>query len=229
MKKIAMLALAALIALPGLAQDNEFDNVVYRSANDVVRFELVSGFGYGYHLVNSPDFRSRMSDEFFLNIAQFGLYPIDALGIELGLDVAFSDFASNSHAFYLNGDRKIQAVEFAELVPGTLDRHFGSADIFSINAPLVLKFRAGDFWIGGGAVGSLNLLGRADYAYRQDNRRVEVSERRAQLNLFSYGLVATLGYDSFGVYFKYYPKTSKVLPEGSVDLNYMTLGFVFDF
>ncbi len=229
MKKIVLLALAALISVPMFAQEEEWDGLVYASPNNVVRFELLSSFGYGYHFVSSPDFRSRMSDEFFLNIAQFGLYPIDALGIELGLDVAFSDFASNSHAFYLNGERKIQAVEFSELVPGTLDRHIGSADIFSINAPLVLKLRAGDFWIGGGAIGSLNLMGRTDYAYRQDNRRVEVSERRAQVNLFTYGLVATLGYDSFGVYFKYFPKTSRLLPEGSMELSYSTLGFVFDF
>lgn len=229
MKKIAMLALAALISVPMFAQEEEWDNLVYSSPNNVVRFELLSNFGYGYHFINSSDFRSRMSDEFFFNIAQFGLYPIDALGIEMGVDLAFSDFASNSHAFYLNSDRKIQAIEFSELVPGTLDRHYGSADIFSINAPLLLKLRAGNFWIGGGAIGSLNLSGRTDYAYRQDNRRVEVSERRAQINRFTYGLVATLGFDSFGVYFKYYPKTSRLLPEGSMDINYMTLGFVFDY
>ena len=50
-----------------------------------------------------------------------------------------------------------------------------------------------------------------------------------EFNTFSYGLVATLGYDMLGVYFKYYPKTSRMLPEGSVDMNYMTIGVLFDF
>lgn len=224
-----MLALAALIALPGFAQDEDFDNVVYRSADDVVRFEVLSHIGYGYHILNSNDFRSRMSDEYILNLFNFGLYPIDALGIELGVDLAFNDFASNSHAFFLDPEHRVQAIEFSELVTGTLDRHYGSADVFSLNAPLLLKLRAGDFWIGGGAVGSLNLMGRTEYAYRQDNRRVEVSERRAKVNTFSYGLVATLGYDMLGLYFKYYPKTSRMLPEGSVDMSYMTIGVLFDF
>jgi len=229
MKKIAMLALAALIALPGFAQDEDLDNVVYRSADDVVRFEVLSHIAYGYHFLNSNDFRSRMSDEYIINLFNFGIYPIDALGIELGVDVAFNDFASSSHAFYLDPEHRIQAIEFSDLVTGTLDRHYGSADVFSLNAPLLLKLRAGDFWFGGGAVGSLNLLGRTEYAYRQANRREEVSERRAKVNTFSYGLVATLGYDMLGVYFKYYPKTSKVLPDGSVDMSYMTLGVILDF
>ena len=79
-----MLALAALIAFPAFAKDDEFDNVVYRSSNDVFRFELVSNFGYGYHILNSTDFRSNMSDEFFINVATFGLYPVEAVGLELG-------------------------------------------------------------------------------------------------------------------------------------------------
>ena len=224
-----MLALAALIAFPGFAQDEEFDNVVYRSSNDVVRFELVSNFGYGYHILNSTDFRSNMSDEIFINVATFGLYPVEAVGIELGLDVYFSDFSSRSHAFQLNQDRRVQAMDFSQLVSGTLDRHYGSFDVFSLNVPLLLKFRAGSFWVGGGAVGSLNLAGSTHYFYRMDNRRVEVTERKAQINTLTYGLAATLGYKGLGLYFKYYPKTSRLLPEGSVDMNYMTLGVVFDF
>lgn len=231
MKKIVLLALAALFAIPVFAQDEEWDNVVYTSADDVVRFEFLSHLGYGYHFIKSPDFSSRMSDEYFINIVRLGIYPIDALGIELGLDVAYSDFASNTHAFFLSEDRKIQAADFSQIVPGTgtLDRHFGSFDIVSVNAPLILKLRAGSFWIGGGAIGSLNLPGRAEYAYRQANRRVDVSERGAKVNLFTYGLVATLGFDSLGFYFKYYPKTSRLLPDGSVDMSYMTLGVVFDY
>lgn len=229
MKKTAMLALAALIAFPGLARDDEFDNVVYRSSNDVVRFELVSNFGYGYHILNSTDFRSNMSDEFFINVAAFGLYPVEAVGIELGLDLCFSDFSSRSHAFLLNQDRLVQAMDFSQLVPGTLDRHRGGFDVFSLNAPLLLKFRTGSFWLGGGAVGSFNLAGTTRYYYRMDNRREEVSERKAKLNSLTYGLVATLGYGDLGLYFKYYPKTSRLLPDGSVDMDYMTLGVIFDF
>jgi hypothetical protein len=230
MKKFALLALAALIALPLSAQDDdELDNVIFSSTNDVVRFEALSHIGYGYHFVNSPDFQSRMSDEYFLNIVSLGIYPADALAIELGLDVALSDFGSRTHAFLQGQNRLIQCEEFSRIEQGTLDRHYGSFTVASVNAPLLLKLRAGSFWIGGGAVGSLNVWGRTYYAYRQRYREVAVTERRAKVNTFTFGLVATLGFDSFGLYFKYYPRTSRLLPDGSVDMNYMTLGVVLDF
>ena len=229
MKKIALLALAALITVPVFAQEEAWDGLVYASPNDVVRFEVLSSVGYGYHIVNTQDFRSNASSEYFLNLMSLGLYPIDAIGFELGLDLMFNNFGSRTHAFSLNQDRKVQATDFSQFEVGTLDRHRGDFNIFSLNAPLVVKFRAGDFWIGGGAVASLNLLGSTNYYYRQDYRTVEVTERRAKLNTFTYGLVATLGYNGFGAYFKYYPRTSRLLPAGSVDMSYMTIGFVFDY
>jgi hypothetical protein len=55
---------------------------------------------------------------------------------------------------------------------------------------------------------------------------MDLIERKAKVNPFSYGLVATASYGVFGVYFKYYPKSSRLLPEGSVDLSYSTIGIV---
>ena len=59
---------------------------------------------------------------------------------------------------------------------------------------------------------------------RKDNRELTYRENDAKVNPFSYGLMAMLGYGPFDVYFKYYPKSSRILPEGSIDLSYMTLG-----
>ena len=230
MKKIALLALAALFTLPVSAQEEEdWGNLVFSSANDVVRFELVSRVGYGYHLVNSADFSSRMTDEYFFNIANLGIRPVNALGIELGLDLAYNSFGSRTHAFIQTPDRLVKAVEFSQLEQGTLDRHYGSFSFFSLNAPLLIRCHAGGFWIGGGAVGSLNFLGRTYDGYRQGYRDVGVSERKAKINTLTYGLVATLGYDGMGMYFKYYPKTSRLLPDGSADVSYVTVGVVFDY
>ena len=230
MKKIALLALAALFSFPLIAQeDDDLDNVIFASANDVVRFEALSHIGYGYHFVKSPDFQSRMSDEYFLNIVSLGIYPADVFSIELGLDASISDFGSRTHAFMQSEDRLVRSKEFSLLEQGTLDRHYGSFAVLSLNAPLLLKLHAGGFWIGGGAVGSLNIWGRTYYAYRQHYREVAVTERRAKVNTFTYGLIATLGFDSFGLYFKDYPRTSRLLPDGSVDVSYMTVGAVLDF
>ena len=229
MKKAILVALALVFAAPLFAIDDDFDNVVYSSANNHVRFEVLSTFGYGYHIVKSNDFNSNGSSEFFFNVASLGLYPVDSFGLELGLDCAFNAFDSRNSAFILDNERKVQAMEFSTLVAGTPDRHRGNFDVFSLNIPAVAKVKIGDFSLGGGAVASFNLLGSTTYYYKQDNRREEVTYTRAQMNRFTYSFVATLGYGSMGAYFKYYPASSPLLPEGSVDMSYMTIGLVFDF
>ena len=34
-------------------------------------------------------------------------------------------------------------------------------------------------------------------------------------------------WSDFGIFCKYYPKSSKILPDGSVDFSYWTLGLAF--
>ena len=58
------------------------------------------------------------------------------------------------------------------------------------------------------------------------NYRTSYNIIKAKVNPFSYGIMATASYGSFGLYFKFYPKSSRILPEGSVDVSYTTLGIV---
>ena len=83
--------------------------------------------------------------------------------------------------------------------------------------------------VGVGAEASLNFLGETNLRYEVGNTRTQMQQSDAEVNLFSYGMIATLAYDGLGLYFKYYPKGSKVLPDGSVDINYVTVGIAFDF
>ena len=223
MKKLVMLTLAVFLAFPVFAA-REDDDALYVSPKGTVSFDLFSHIGYGFHFVKSDTFNPNSGGELFLNVLKFGVYPAEWLGLELGVDMAFNNFNSKRDAFYLDNNRKIQVKDFSEIAAGTLDKHRGGFNVFSLNAPVLVKCFIGDVQLGVGAVASWNAAADAYYYFRQDHRRTEVSETKAEVNPFTYGFMATVSYDGLGLFFKYYPKSSKLLPEGSVDLSYMTLG-----
>jgi hypothetical protein len=227
MKKLVMLALAALVAIPVFAQDKE-NNRVYTASDGKAYIDLFSHMGYGYHFVNSNAYTPGWSGEFVFNVMKFGLRPADVLGIDLSVDFAWNNFDSKKDAF-LQSNQLIQVGDFSHYVEGTIDKKNSGFDVFGLTAPLVVKGIFGKFEIGGGAFASWNITGSTYCRYRQNNVRAQFDEVKAKVNPFTYGFLATVSYDDFGVYFKYYPKSSKLLPENSVDLSYVTLGVVLGF
>lgn len=224
MKKLVMLTLAVFLASPVFAAGDNENNALYTSPSGTVSFDLFSHIGYGFHFVKSNSFNPNSGGELFVNVLKFGVYPAQWLGMELGVDMAFNNFNSKREAFYLDNARKIQVKDFSEIEAGTLDKHRGGFNVFSLNAPLLVKGIIGDVQVGVGAVASWNAAADTYYYFRKDNRRTEVSETKAEVNPFTYGFIATVSYDGLGLFFKYYPKSSRLLPEGGVDLSYMTLG-----
>ena len=224
MKKMLLVALATLLAVPAFSSDA--DDAIYSSSNGVVRFDIVNYIGFGYHSVKTADFKPNFSSEFFFNVLQLGIYPAEVLGIELNLDCKFSNFNSKTSVFSLNEGGLIQAADFSS---NSDIRSRSGFNVFSLSTPVLLKGVFGDIQLGVGAEASFNLTGDVYHNYKEKNVRTRREENKAKVSPFSYGLLATLSYKDFGVYFKYYPKGSRLLPEGSVDLNYMTVGVALGF
>ena len=228
MKKLVMLALAALVAIPVFAQDEE-SNRIYTAPSGKAYIDLFSHMGYGYHFVNSNDFKPSWSGELFANLVKFGLRPAEVLGIDLSIDIAWNHFNSKTNSFYQSSQLIKAAPDFSHYVTGTIDRKQSGFSVYSLTAPLVVKGIFDKFAIGAGAFASWNIAGQTFCSYRQENVHADIYEDKAKVNPFTYGFLATISYDSFGVFFKYYPKSAKLLPEGSVDLSYMTLGLSVGF
>ena len=226
MKKLLLIALSAMLAVPAFA-DSDDDNVVASSSSGAVQLKVVDHIGYGYHIVKSDAYSPSGSGELFVNLLKLGLYPAKSFGIELGVDADFNFFRSKTSVFHLDNDNKVQAMDFNKLVTGTTDKSRGGFNTTSITFPLLLKGMFGDFKIGVGAQGSLNLDVDAFYRYKQDNRFWRVEERNGKLNLFSYGFLATVSFSDATFFFKYFPKSTSMLAPGSVDYNYMTVGISF--
>ena len=222
MKKLVMMALAAVLAVPGFAQIES--EPIYTSPNGVATFDMFNHLGFGYNAVQSADYKPAFSSDIFLNVLKVGVYPAEWLGLELGVDLEFNDFSSRESAFALVND-KIQAVDFQVLGLGnTFDRKSSDFSVFSLSAPVLVKGRFGKIQLGAGAVASWNITGTTSAFLRQGNRDLNYSERKAKVNPFSYGIMATVSYGGVGLFCKFYPKSSHLLPEGSVDFSYTTLG-----
>ena len=78
MKKLVILIVTALLAVPGFAQIEP----VYTSSDGKAMFDIVHHIGYGYNITKSSDFKPGWCSDFFLNILSFGLYPTEHLGFE---------------------------------------------------------------------------------------------------------------------------------------------------
>ena len=227
MKKLVMLALAALVAIPVFAQDGESTRI-YTAPSGNAYIDLFSHMGYGYHFVSSNDYTPGWSGEFVFNVVKFGLRPADVLGIDLSVDFGWNTFDSKKDAF-LQTNQLIIVGDYSHYVEGTIDKKNSGFEVFNLSAPLVVKGIFGKFSIGAGAFANWNIAADTYCHYRQNNVRGDLYEVKAKVNPFTYGFLATVSYDGFGVYFKYYPKSAKLLPEGSVDLSYMTLGLSIGF
>lgn len=228
MKKILFSALAALFAVSAFAANP--DEPVYTSDNGKFTFDIFSHMGYGYHAVKSDAFKASNAGEFFFNIVKFGVYPTEHLGLELGGDFEVNYFRSKKTFFGLDSKNLIQVVDFSDFEIGkTLEKPRGGFSLLTFNFPLMVKGIFNDFEVGVGAEASLDFLGETNISYEVGNTKTQIQQTDAEVNLFSYGVIATVAYDGMGLYFKYYPKGSKILPDGSVDLNFITVGVAFDF
>ena len=222
MKKIIMTALVALLTAPCFAQSA--DETIYTSPNGKFTFDVVGHLGAGHHFVQTDGYKPYSSTEFFMNIVKFGLYPVEHLGLELGVDIQFNTFLYKDTAF-AQVDGLIKPVSFSTLGFGdSFDSKSGSISVFGFGAPVLVKGFFNDIRIGVGPVFSWNITGDTNVYLSKDNRDLTYHESDAKVNPFSYGLMAVLGYKVFDVYFKYYPKSVRILPEGSIDMSYMTLG-----
>ena len=222
MKKLVILIVTALLAVPGFAQIEP----VYTSSDGKAAFDVFGHIGYGYHITKSDDFKPGWCSDFFVNILKFQLFPAEHFGFELGVDLQINDFNTKDKAF-VQRDGLIKVADFSTLETiGGVDRKRSDFTIASLGAPLLLKVKFEKVGFGAGAVASWNIGGGNSYWVEKGNRSMTINESKAKVNPFSYGIVATASYGAFGLYFKYYPKSSRLLPEGSVDLSYTTVGIV---
>ena len=190
--------------------------------------EPVSHIGFGYNIVNTNAFKSSYSEEFFVNILTLNLFPVENFGVQIGVDYKTVGFESKDDAFYLDGNKKVQAEPFKDKYPVSYTKNYSRFRTNTFSAPVMLTVEAGNFSMSAGAEANLNLTGRVKDKYLVNGKKVKNIDKGAQFNRFNYNFIFSLSYDDTGLYVKYYPKSSKLMPEGSIDLDFWSVGVVFD-
>lgn len=230
MKKIVLIAgaMMALFSFRAFAQEEDNRLELAASKSGIFELDAISHTGFGYNLLKSEAFECSESGEFFINILNMRIFPVNGIGIELGIDYKTMDFNSKEYAFYLDGDKKIQAGKTADLYPGDLKKFRSRFRSNTFCAPIMLKFEAGTTSLGLGVEGNMNLAGRVKNKYFQNDKKVKDIKKGAQFTRYNYNFLATLSFDGTGVYFRYYPKSVQILPEGSIKANFMAVGVIFD-
>jgi len=218
-----------MLYTPASAQEDEGRLIIARTHNDKFEIEIATHMGWGYNIVKTDDFTPSASDEFFVNIAKFLLHPTESFGIELGIDYKTLSFKSTEEAFYTESDKIAKVMPYSQKYSGELSKNFSRLRTNTFSAPLIVKFCAGDFHIGGGVEGNLNLTGRIKDKYFKDGQKVKNIDKGIKFNRYSYDFMAAVSYDDMGIYVKYYPKSSKLMPEGGLDVDFMTVGVILDF
>lgn len=218
----------ALFSFRAFAQEE--DNRLELAATESGVFELdaISHMGFGYNLLKSDDFASSGSGEFFVNILNMRIFPVNGFGVELGIDYKTMDFNSKEDAFYLDGDKKIQVKPVGEAYPAGITKFRSRFRSNTFSAPVMLKFEAGTTSIGLGVEGNMNLTGRVKNKYFEDGKKIKDIKKGAQFTKYNYNFLATLSFDGTGIYFRYYPKSVQILPAGSMNVGFMSIGVIYD-
>jgi hypothetical protein len=225
MKKLMMLVVAVFLAVPTFAQEPPSLSI-YKTENGVFSVDMVSHLGWGFHFVKSDDFTPKGSGEFFLNVLNFKIYPVESFGLEAGLDCKWNYFGSRNDVFAFDANHLVQAMNF-DFVGSNLEKTRSDFSIFALSVPVVAKFKAGSFMIGGGAEANFNLSCKTYYRFESNETRTTHDAWKGKVNQFTYDFVGMIGYQNVYLLAKFYPKSSRLLPEGSVAFNYWTLGFGF--
>ena len=237
MKKLLFSTVAILAALSALAQSGntvlkeleDRDGVVTISSSDgIVDFNILSHVGYGINIMSSDIFDKSVSEEFMLNIAQVSINPTEHFCLELNADLNVMEFGSSTTAFVQNGDHKVIAGSYSAF-GDVFDKTRSTIRVFSASFPVLLKAKLEGLRLGAGAEAFIPFAGRNTNLLEVDNRKISVLDRKAATGNFNYAFIATVSYSDMGIYFKYFPKGSAFLAEGSVPLDFFTVGIALGF
>ena len=214
--------------IQGLFEEEEEDpTILFQSKDGDIALRASAHVGYGFHSMKSSLFQPAGSLEAFLNVFRLGVYPNEFLSVEMNADFEFNSFRSSDVVFHLQDGILQLPLDDSSSVSGKVSKSSSSFNYFCVNFPVLAKFKAGKMAFGAGAEASFNFGGRTWYKYTEGSRTTTVKETGAKLNRFTYGFIGVISYDGLALFVKWYPKSSRIVPEGAFDFNHMTFGMAF--
>ena len=104
-------------------------------------------------------------------------------------------------------------------------KYRGSLHTFSLTIPVFATVRMNSsFWISAGAEANLNLTSWTNFREESGNVSRTTSVADGQVRPFTFNFMGMVGYKDTALFVKYYPTTSRIVPDGGVQFDYCSVG-----
>ena len=100
-----------------------------------------------------------------------------------------------------------------------------SLHTFSLSIPVLATVHVNDyFWLSAGAEANLNMTSWTNFTLETGDVTESSAVSDGQVRPFTFDFIGMVGFKDTAVFFKWYPKTSRIVPDGGVQFDYCALG-----
>lgn len=200
-------------------------------------------FGYNGLITDLGNFNKPQGAEFMkqdgnsltfnLNLFDVEVVSTKPFSIISGIGMEFNTFRFSNNVSIARGDNGMIGPDMSYKNQGiTLSKTKLSTNYFVI--PLLAEFRFGHikspsrkFYVHGGVIGGWLYNGHTKVKYDIDNKTHKDKNKDIALNRFRYGYTIGMGWSSFGIFARYYPKSIFKSSYGP-DVKQISIGIAFN-
>ena len=246
MKKLTAFLFMGLLALPVFAQQPQKEETptpilrsnVFTAQDGLLSINLMDHVFFGYNIVDSDAFTPNGGGELSLNALALNVSPAPSFGFQVGMDCKWQFFSTHDSRFYLDKNKIPQVIAYPIPTPGNqaqasnalpeesmTSKFRGSLHTFSLAIPVLATLHVNDnFWFSAGAEANLNMTSWTNFHAESGDVTETTSVADGQVRPFTFNFMGMIGFRDAALFFKYYPKTSRIVPDGGVEFDYCAAG-----
>ena len=248
MKKLTAYLVLSLLALPVFAQQPQHSetpspilhSTVFTAQDGLLSINLMDHVFVGYNIVDADAFTPNGGGELSLNALALNVSPAPSFGFQVGMDCKWQFFSTHDSRFYLDKNKIPQVIHYPIPTPentaqaqsssalpeeSMTSKFRGSLHTFSLAIPVLATLRVNDsFWLSAGAEANLNMTSWTNFHAESGDVTETTSVAGGQVRPFTFNFVGMVGFRDTALFFKYYPKTSRIVPDGGVEFDYCAVG-----
>jgi hypothetical protein len=248
MKKLTAFFVTSLLALPIFAQQPQkqetpspiLRSTVFSAQDGLLSINLMDHVFFGYNIVDADAFTPNGGGELSLNTLALNVSPAPPFGHHVGMDCKWQFFSTKDSRFFLDKDKIPQVIHYPIPTPGNsaqeqttpalpeesmTSKYRGSLHTFTLAIPVLATVHLNDnFWLSAGAEANLNMTSWTNFEEESGDVTETTSVADGQVRPFTFNFMGMIGFRDTALFFKYYPKTSRIVPDGGVEFDYCTVG-----
>lgn len=229
-------------------------STVFSAQDGLLSINLMDHVFFGYDIVDSEAFTPNGGGELSLNALALNVSPAPSFGLQVGMDCKWQFFSTEDSRFFLDkakipqvtpypiptpeaenttpdqGQNPSQTQAQEQTTPALPEesmtcKYRGSLHTFSLSIPVLATLHLNDnFWLSAGAEANLNMTSWTNFEEESGNVTETTSVADGQVRPFTFNFMGMIGFRDTALFFKYYPKTSRIVPDGGVEFDYCTVG-----